>query len=835
MSLSTSDKAYLKTIFKSIFDKNVDKKGSGGKELELFIQHRIDNKNVEESLGTVIEKIKTELLDNNNPYKLYIAHGNMKIFEILFYIISTYNVSEKIYFSVLIVLLKFLNDTLENDKSLIMNVGSTIIKLIRGKRKLCLVYFNYLFEGLIFLYIHSDKDVRNYGYALDELLKDEISNLFLEDYATANNNFINNKNSNTINDGSNGNLKFPMKYLLGKLSENSHPALKILTVSWIAFLESISEVKIFNYMNKIIPELFNLLCYTTKDVYQSSEFCLKKILCDIETQYESLSCDCPEILKEMLETIIQNCMKAEENIKLCSFEWLEMFLRKIDSILEKLKSNDDEKKLKEILYQNTCENNFIKGNILPPKQYFEYKNGNKGENKDINEYRALREIIHKNNKLLLKVGLMETNEKKKKFSTDILINNIPNKLFSSILNVLISNTSDDIDFPSVTFQKVKQCNQIFKSIIEKYPLNLLENNLEDLENILSSFLDKPLNDSCILLILEWTSQLYNQFETKLFKNEDEYIGKLVHIIPGNNKKIIVKILNTLCLICSKQPSYIDTVIDLIIQKLYKSQDLIPSCGIIILKTLSNTIDIFNIFTIISDKLLKTKDINFVIKLTKTLNMFLLADKKCQKLRNELSKKRYVLSKNNENNDNTNSINDKNKIDNNLFEKLFCLWAFNPFMTVLLTMYCNYFELSYYLTLELSKMKLQENDYIELCQIVQIFESSIFNSIRIKLIRPKKNIFLVKTLYALLMLLPQSNAFDALNNRIQSVKTLSNFDDDDDYDDSFYNEEEKNNFEISEKDKKQIIDKYLNILKERYKIKIDYEKAVKQKKKLIKNK
>ena len=833
MSLSVSDKAYLKTIFKSIFDKNPDKKASGGKELELFIQHRVDSKNVEESLNSIIEKIRNELIDNNNPYKLYIAHGNTKIFEILFYIIGTYNASEKVYFSVLYILLRFLNETLENDKSLIISMASTIIKLIRGKRKLCLLYFNHLFEGLIFLYIHCDKDIRNYGYALDELLKDEISNLFLEDYTTANNNFIKNQNSNTINDGNNEKLKFPMLYLLGKLNENSHPALKILTISWIAFLESISEVKLFNYMNRIIPELFNLLCVTTKDVYQSSEFCLKKILCDIETQYESISCDCPEIIKEILETIIQNCMRVDENIKICSFEWLEMFLRKIDSILEKLKSNDDEKKLKEILYQNTCENNFIKGNIIPPKQYFDYKNENKGENKsDSNEYRALREIIHKNNKLLLKVGLMETNEKKKKFSTDLLINNIPNKLFSSILNVLISNTSDDNGFPSLAFQNVKQCNQIFKSIIEKYPLNLLENNLEDLEKVLSSFLDKPLNDSCILLILEWTNQLYNQFESKLFKNEDEYIRKLVHIIPENNKNIIVKILNTLCLICSKQPSYIDSVINLIIQKLYKSQNLIPSCGIIILKTLSNTIDIFNIVTIISDQLLKTKDIDFVIKLTKTLNMFLLSDNKCQKLINELSKKRYMLFKSNENN---NSINDKNKIDNNLFEKLFCLWAFNPFMTVLLTMYCNYFELSYYLTLELSKIKLQESDYIELCQIVQIFESSIFNSIRIKLMRPKKNIFLVKTLYALLMLLPQSNSFDALNSRIQSVKALSNFDDDDDYDDSFYNEEEKNNLEISEVDKKQIIDKYLNILKERYKIKNDYEKAAKQKKKLVKNK
>lgn len=833
MSFSTSDKAYLKTIFKSIFEKNSDKKGSGGKELELFIQHRIDNKNIEESLSSIIEKIKSELLDNNNPYKLSIAHGNMKIFEILFFIISSYNVSDKIYFTILIILLKFLNESLENDKSLIINVASTLIKLLRGKRKLCLYYFDHLFEGLIFLYIHSDKDVRNYGYAFDELLKDEISNLFLEDYTTANNNFIKNQNSNTINDGSKEKLKFPIQYLLGKLNESNHPALKILIVSWIAFLESISEVKIFNYMNKIIPELFNLLCFTTKDVYQSSEFCLKKILCDIETQYESLSCDCPEILKDMLETIIQNCMKTDENIKLCAFEWLEMFLRKFDSILEKLKSNDDEKKLKEILYQNTCENNFIKGNIIPPKQYFETKNENKSENKnDINEYRALREIIHKNNKLLLKVGLMETNEKKKKFSTDLLINNIPNKLFSNILNVLISNTSDEIGFPSIIFQKVKQCNQIFKAIIEKYPLNLLVNNLEDLEKILSSFLDIPLNDSCILLILEWTNQLYNQFESKLFVNEDEYIGKLVHIMPENNKNIIVKILNTLCLICSKQPSYINLVINLIIQKLYKCQDLIPSCGITILKTLSNTIDIFNIFTIISDQLLKTKDINFVIKLTKTLNMFLLSDKKCQKLRNELSKMRYVISKSN--NENNNSI-DNNKIDSNLFEKLFCLWAFNPFMTVLLTMYCKYFELSYNLTLELSKMKLQESDYIELCQIVQIFESSIFNSIRIKLIRPKKNIFLVKTLYALLMLLPQSNSFDALNSRIQSIKTLSNFDDDDDYDDSFYNEEGKNKFEVNETEKRQIIDKYLNIFKERYKIKIDYEKAVKQKKKSSKNK
>ena len=144
--------------------------------------------------------------------------------------------------------------------------------------------------------------MRNYGYALDELLKDEISNIFLEDYSTFNNNISN--DSNIINDKNKENLKFPVLYLLGKWEENNHPALKILIISWITFLESISEVKIINFMNRIVSELFNLLCFPTKDVFQSSEYCLKKILCDIDSQYESLSCDCPDILKDIVEVVI---------------------------------------------------------------------------------------------------------------------------------------------------------------------------------------------------------------------------------------------------------------------------------------------------------------------------------------------------------------------------------------------------------------------------------------------------------------------------------------------------------------------------------------------------
>ena len=805
----SSDKVYLTTILKTIFEKYNDKNSSGGKELELFIKHRINAYKVEESLESIIETIKKELVENNSPFKQYILHGNLKIFELLFYIINSYNVSEKIYFNVLVVLLKFLNES-ENDKNLVTNIANTIIKLIRGKRKLCIVYFEHLFEGLIYLYLHSDKDVRNYGYALDELLKDEVSNLFLEDYSTSNNNIS--KGINIINNSQEQIVKFPMMYLFGKWNENSHPALKILIISWIAFLESISEIKMINYMNKIIPELFNLLCFKTKDVFQSSEYCLKKILCDIESQYESLSCEYPKIMDDILESIVGNCIKADENIKLCAFEWLEMFLKKFQSILDNSKSDNDDKKLKEYLYQNTCENNFIKGNIIPQTKFLEENNLNKD---DANNYKLLKEIIYKNNKLLLKLGLMEKSEKKKKLSSELLINNIPHKLFSNILNVIINNF---ININKTYILKyVIHCNKIFKFIIANYPSNLLEKYLIDIEKVLLSNLSKNINDQSIILILEWTNQLYNQFESKLFENEEIFIEKLINIIPDSNKNILIKIMNTLCLICDKQPSFINYVINLLLKKFSKSQNLINVYGNIVLKSLSKSVDILTIFRIFSDNLLKSKDVYFIIKITNILNMFLLSEKECQNIRNELSRKR-TISKDDKN---------ENKKEDNLFEKLFYLWAFNPFMTVLLTMYCNFFELSYYLAFELSKMKLNENDYIELCRIIQIFESSIFNNVRLKLIRPKKNIFLVKTLYALLMLLPQSNSFDALNSRIRSVKFITKIDDDDEDDDLYENKKDIDE-ELSQENKKAIIDKYINILKERYNEKIEYEKTKKKK-------
>ena len=55
--------------------------------------------------------------------------------------------------------------------------------------------------------------------------------------------------------------------------------------------------------------------------------------------------------------------------------------------------------------------------------------------------------------------------------------------------------------------------------------------------------------------------------------------------------------------------------------------------------------------------------------------------------------------------------------------------------------------------------------------VQLIESPIFIHLRLQLLEPKNYPFLVKSLYGLLMLLPQSPAFKSLKIRLESVSTL----------------------------------------------------------------
>jgi hypothetical protein len=73
------------------------------------------------------------------------------------------------------------------------------------------------------------------------------------------------------------------------------------------------------------------------------------------------------------------------------------------------------------------------------------------------------------------------------------------------------------------------------------------------------------------------------------------------------------------------------------------------------------------------------------------------------------------------------------------------------------------------------LNLNSDNYVELAQLVQLLESNVFMHIRISLLEPKRNMFLVKSLFGLLLMLPQGKAYSALYKRLKHVEVIYKLD------------------------------------------------------------
>ena len=432
----------------------------------------------------------------------------------------------------------------------------------------------------------------------------------------------------------------------------------------------------------------------------------------------------------------------------------------------------------------------------------------------------------------MKVGLLDKDEHVKQIYASNLIKNIPFKSFPDILDVLVENaklsTNKQI---TVLFEK---CNLLFKNIILTVPIDIIGPNLKKLEMQIKDKLDHNNNtyittslisttlfdtkeenkEKAILLLLDWSYDLLERFHCQMFTNAKDFIEKLINILPESNQRVFDNIMKILCKIPNYNKTYSNIIIHCFINKLSKNRNLIKPHGITIYKLLSKSISVMSLLEITCDYLLKNNDVNFVMAMISVMDNFLSTEEESEYVRMKL-KKSYL--------DNTSNNTDDER---RLFDKLFTLWALNPISTLFLCVITEYFELSFFLAVQLSKMKLTFEDYEQLQNVVQLLEDLQYVDMRLKLLQPFKNILFVKTLYAISMLLPDINAYNSLCNRLRCIKIYLKLDEED--------EEEKEDGERKVKvrdvinpkckwdvvsgEERERVEKYINILNERQKMK-----------------
>ena len=104
----------------------------------------------------------------------------------------------------------------------------------------------------------------------------------------------------------------------------------------------------------------------------------------------------------------------------------------------------------------------------------------------------------------------------------------------------------------------------------------------------------------------------------------------------------------------------------------------------------------------------------------------------------------------------------------LFTTLYRSWCHNPVATIALCLLSQNYRHSSDLVQKFVNIELTASTLKEIDKLVQLIESPLFAFLRLQLLDPGQHAGLVRTLYGLLMLLPQSTAFNTLKERLGCV-------------------------------------------------------------------
>lgn len=256
-----------------------------------------------------------------------------------------------------------------------------------------------------------------------------------------------------------------------------------------------------------------------------------------------------------------------------------------------------------------------------------------------------------------------------------------------------------------------------------------------------------------LASLSWFIMLLTKQPQQTLKHVHELLPALLQVLGDPEDEVVRLDLQVLALI-SLNEEYFTVVVSSIVKMFAADRSLLESRGSLIIRQLSVLLNCESIYRAISKILEQEDDVEFAALLTQTMNLILLTSSELFELRSSLKQSLYSVE------------------GRELFTVLFRSWSHNPVATFSLCLLVQAYELASALIFKIAEMEVTVGFLIQIDKLVQLLESPIYIHLRIQLLDVDKNPYLVKSLYGLLMLLPQSAAFTYLKTRLESAAQLA---------------------------------------------------------------
>ncbi|KAL9083017.1 MAG: hypothetical protein Q9159_006036 [Coniocarpon cinnabarinum] len=262
------------------------------------------------------------------------------------------------------------------------------------------------------------------------------------------------------------------------------------------------------------------------------------------------------------------------------------------------------------------------------------------------------------------------------------------------------------------------------------------------------------NEATRAASLSWLLMLQKKAPRKVLAAHDTTFPALLNTLADTSDTVVTRDLQLLCQI-SKYSS--DTYFSFFMVKLLElfasDRRLLETRGNLIIRQLCLNLDPERIYRNMAGCLENHSDPEFASTMVQNLNNNLITAPELIHLRKKL---RYTWD---------------SREGQTLFVVLFRAWCQNAISTVALCLLAQAYEQAYNLLSIFADIEVNVNMLIQLDKLVQLLESPVFTFLRLQLLEPDRHPHLYKTLYGILMLLPQSAAFAALKNRLNSVSAI----------------------------------------------------------------
>ncbi|NXH20295.1 VAC14 protein, partial [Bucco capensis] len=596
-----------------------------------------------------------------------------------------------------------------------------IVKVARGS---VLPHFNVLFDGLSKLAADPDPNVKSGSELLDRLLKDIV---------TESNQF---------------DLVGFIPLLRERIYSNNQYARQFI-ISWILVLESVPDINLLDYLPEILDGLFQILGDNSKEIRKMCEVALGEFLKEIKKNPSSVK------FAEMANILVIHCQAADDLIQLTAMCWMREFIQLAGRVMLPYSSG-------------------ILTAVLPCLSYDDRK-------------KNIKEVANVCNQSLMKLVIPEDDEMDEAKQS---------------MTLLAEPTSEE------SLSKPEAASSVWKDITAlNQPLSFLCSseriqvtlNLDGIVQVLDCHLhDTSIGMMTRIAVLKWLYHLYIKTPRKMFRHTDSLFPILLRTLSDESDEVILKDLEVLAEIASspagqtEDPSASDSsdvrlaphlelhvpartnqlsssgtkglecspstptmnsyfykfMINLL-KRFSSERKLLETRGAFIIRQLCLLLNAENIFHSMADILLREEDLKFASTMVHTLNTILLTSSELFQLRNQLKDLKTPESR-------------------NLFCCLYRSWCHNPVTTVSLCFLTQNYKHAYDLIQKFGDLEVTVDFLTEVDKLVQLIECPIFTYLRLQLLDVKNNPYLIKALYGLLMLLPQSSAFQLLSHRLQCV-------------------------------------------------------------------